>query len=328
MNPRPIKEIVRQIGRLSARWLSKNYSYRQKALKKLVTRSHFSRKQAEAILDSIFSELTGKKILALLRLEFGNPLRLDGQVRGPDIILHILPGNVPNPAIFSFVFGILVKSKNICKVSGRDGGFLDVYLASLRGIDPRLAAGHRLLPPKSKASLRRHYKKAGLVVAYGSDETLARIQKDLPPAKPFIGHGHRVSLGFYTRAAMKKRNIRNLAGKAAHDIWMMDRRGCLSPSVIYVEKGGEVSPKSFSRMLKEPYLVRAFEKRESVFWSLSHLRGALSTVALEAAPSERKRLAARLVKLGANRICRAGQMQHPLLARRHDGRPNLADWVW
>ena len=61
-----ILEIVRQVGTVSSLWLKKNYFFRRKAVKKLVSRSGFSAAQAEAILDAVFSELTEKKLMRLL----------------------------------------------------------------------------------------------------------------------------------------------------------------------------------------------------------------------------------------------------------------------
>ncbi|MBI4432010.1 MAG: hypothetical protein HY592_00810 [Candidatus Omnitrophica bacterium] len=293
---------IKKIADLSKRWLEKGYPYRKKAIQRLTGRSGFSRAQAEAVIDGIFKDLSQAKMKKLLGRGVKNP---------PKTILHILPANIPNPAILSFVFGLLTQSRNICKLSRRDEGFLDIYRESLRAHAPHLAAGHLFLSEKS--SLRRYYRQADLVIAFGSDRTLAEIQKVLPPRKAFAGYGRQEGIGFYTRSVMTKRNIPSLSKKTAHDIWMMAGRGCHSPAVIYVESGGEVSPRQFSRTLKRPFLVRGFEKRESVFWNLEHLHAALSTVALEALPSERKRLEKRFLKLGAKRICRAGQMQVPPL---------------
>jgi hypothetical protein len=60
------------------------------------------------------------------------------------------------------------------------------------------------------------------------------------------------------------------------------------------------------------------------------VRENISTVGLACAPAQTAELARRLARWGARRICPLGQMQHPPLGWRHDGRPPLADlmtWV-
>jgi hypothetical protein len=60
---------------------------------------------------------------------------------------------------------------------------------------------------------------------------------------------------------------------------------------------------------------------------LEPVRGQISTVGLAAPMARAQKLALRFANFGATRICRAGQMQNPPLAWRHDGRPSLGDLV-
>jgi hypothetical protein len=57
------------------------------------------------------------------------------------------------------------------------------------------------------------------------------------------------------------------------------------------------------------------------------VREHVSTVGLACAPAQAAELARRLARWGAKRICPLGQMQHPPLGWRHDGRPPLGDLV-
>ena len=363
--------IAKTLGKLSLLWLKRNYPYRGKAVKRLVTRSAYSPRMAEALLDGLFKEITAEKLLQLLKAELGDPRVLDEfrpdrsgkrwvRAHGPKLILHIFAGNVPNPAILSFIFGMLLKSRNIGKVSSEDPGFLDIYLKSLKKINSKLAGTNLLIDPKNRTAVTKWMKEAGLVVAYGSDETLSALKSQTPPATPFIGYGHRLSLALYTREAMKRKKAPALARRTAFDVWMMDQRGCLSPVFLYVEKGGEVSPAEFSiliskeldrivrsdkqgkaplrdaaarmaredlRKIKQISFVRSFHTLKEAYQAIACFEGHLQAVALEAAPGRRQKIAEELSRLGANRICRAGQMQNPPLTWHHDGRPNLVSWV-
>ncbi len=368
LKQRSVKSVVKSLGRLSSLWLKKDYSYRKKAVQRLTIQSGYSEAMAQALLDSLFTELTEKKLWQLLKVELGDPLTLDGfrkdpltkkfvRAQGPKRIFHIFAGNVPNPAILSFIFGMIVKSVNVGKVSSKDPGFLDIYLDSLRSVDPLLARTNTLV--RSKKLIQESMKSSGLVVAYGSEESLAQIQKDLLPGKVFFGYGHRMSFGFYTREALSKKGAAGLAVRTARDIWMMDQRGCLSPLVIYVEKGGGVSPIRFAELVAKelkklgpwavyfaesgknsrqivalPALaahrsitVRAFGSLAQVYRAFSPVQKYLQAVALETSAGRSRQIAEGLARLGVNRICRAGKMQSPPLTWHHDGRFNLASWV-
>ena len=57
------------------------------------------------------------------------------------------------------------------------------------------------------------------------------------------------------------------------------------------------------------------------------VQGKVSTVGLAAPDDKARELATQLARWGATRICPLGQMQHPPLTWRHDGRPALGDLV-
>ena len=364
-----VYEIARVLGALSKKWLRKDYPFRKKALRRLVQKSRFSEKMAEALLNALFRELTTPKLMRLLKSELRDPLVLDGfkrdpisgrshRAEGPRLITHIFSGNVPNPAILSFVLGMLVKSANLGKVSSEDEGFLDIYLESLKAWDRRLAGANFLLAPKDKQSALRAIQCSNLVIAYGGDESLKAVRTHVPVTTPFVGYGHRMSFGIYAKEALSKKNLESFAKKTAQDIWMSDQRGCLSPSEIFIEAGGEVPLAGFSGALtramersfaakawrlpagrggaqligfgaRKMVNVRSVKNFENVSKILMPVQKYLQAVSLEAGPARRKKIADRLSAMGVNRICRAGQMQRPPVTWHHDGKPNLASWlVW
>jgi hypothetical protein len=65
----------------------------------------------------------------------------------------------------------------------------------------------------------------------------------------------------------------------------------------------------------------------AVLQGVDELKGKVSTVALATSPDRFQELAPQLARWGVTRICRPGQMQHPPLTWRHDGRPALGDLV-
>jgi len=256
------------LGSLSVKWLRKDFSYRRRAIAQLVTRSGFSERMAEEMLDALFSALTVSKLWALLCSELGDPAVLEGfikearpdrfvRARGPHTILHIFPSNMPNAAVTSLVLGLLVKSRNILKVSRRDEGILALYLDSLKKHDAALWKSCKII--RGHAETKGAAREAGLVVAYGDDKSLEEIRKSVPAKTPFIGYGHRVSVALVMREAMSE--AVRLAKKTAYDVWMADQRGCLSPVLVFAQQGARVSPKDFARLVAVE--LERLEKSES-----------------------------------------------------------------
>jgi hypothetical protein len=74
----------------------------------------------------------------------------------------------------------------------------------------------------------------------------------------FVGHGHRVSFAVVGREALDPGSLRDLAERLAYDVSLFDQQGCVSPHVIYVERGGAVPPEGLAEGLAEA--MGAFER--------------------------------------------------------------------
>ena len=366
LEKRSVFSIVASLGKLSLRWLNKNYSFRKIAVHRLVGKSRYTESMAHQLLDALFHELTAAKLLRLLKAELKDPLALDRfrrdaltgkrqRARGPRVVTHIFSGNVPNPSIVSFILGMLIKSVNIGKVSSRDEGFLDIYLESLKSSDKNLAETNWLIDASDKRLTISAIAMSDLVVAYGNDVSLKEIRAHVPAAVPFMGYGHRTSFGIYAKEALTQKNLKTFAERTARDIWMMDQRGCLSPMEILIEAGGAVSLAGFSGALtkaieglfavkawrlpagqaahligfggRKMIGVRPIKDLKEVSKIFMPFQKHLQSVSLEAGAERRKKTAERLSAMGVNRICRAGRMQRPPLTWHHDGKWNLAAWV-
>lgn len=335
--------MARSLGTLSFRWLNRKNPYRRRALRAMS--GDFPGEMGEALLDALFSELTEKKLLAVAR---SDPGAFRAAIGG--LIVHVVPANVPNPSVTSVILGLLARAANAVKISKRDSGILRVYHESLRAHDPALARAVAVFSSRREAIARM--RDASLAVVYGDDDTVAHLRRRVPKGLPFVAYGHRASVAVFAKEALGGR----LARAAARDAWMMDRRGCMSPDVFFVQAGGPVSPRSFSVMLDKELEkrrvgeavsfdralrlkashdrgrlaaakgeslsarvpVRAFQGPEDLARALSRYRGKLQTVALEAPLARRKRFTALFARLGVSRVCRAGRMQHPPLSWDHE----------
>ncbi|HEY2952000.1 MAG TPA: acyl-CoA reductase, partial [Verrucomicrobiae bacterium] len=204
---------------------------------------------------------------ALLLQELGQAHRLDEMsatdaeqkaglaaiVHGPELLAHIAAGNIPNPALLSIVLGLLARSAQFVKCASGASLLPRLFAHSLYEADPKLASCLEIAEWRG-GNLELEgalFQEADGVTATGSDETLAEIRYHLPAKVRFLGYGHRVSFGYVAHEMLSVLVAKKIVTSAADDVVAWDQHGCLSPHVIYVERGGSVSPDGLAEMLAE-----------------------------------------------------------------------------
>ena len=254
--PRTTADIVKILCEVAAEWLSPENHIRKLALERGPVEAGYSRPVLEKGLDGFFRQFTSENFHALLAQELGKAGRLDGfaagaLARGPDFLVHIAAGNLPNPALMSLTLGLLTRSAQFMKCASGASLLPRLFAHSLYHADHKLGAcleiaewrgGNREL----EDVLFAH---ADCVTATGGDETLAAIRSQLPVKVRFLGYGRRVSFGFVTREVLREEEIQKVISAAADDVIAWDQNGCLSPHVIYVEERGAVESDQFAQLL-------------------------------------------------------------------------------
>ncbi len=272
--PRTTEHMVKFIANLAEGWLQADHPFRALALAQGPGKTGFGRPTLERGLDQFFGQLTRENLRALLVQELGDVKRLDALVAppgeakfsraaiatGPEFLVHIAAGNIPNPTWMSLVLGLFTRSAQFVKC-GRGASFLPrLFAHSIYEADHKLGAcleiaewrgGHAALEAELFAA-------ADCVTATGSDETLAAIRSKLPVRTRFLAHGHRVSFGYVTAEALVGQAAKKIVAAAADDVGAWNQLGCLSPHVIYVQRGGEFAPEHFAQLLAEE-----LERREA-----------------------------------------------------------------
>ena len=94
-------------------------------------------------------------------------------------------------------------------------------------------------------------RRASAVIAYGSAETVASLRSRSRRGIPFLGYGHRVSLGVVASEALSSADAGELAEAAARSVATFDQQGCVSPHLFYAERGGETSPERWAELVSE-----------------------------------------------------------------------------
>jgi len=264
---RPTQSLIELLGGLAAAWRQPEFSFRRLALEHGPAATGFSRATLAKGLDGFFAQITPQNLHALLVQELGHARRLDGLVStgpeeiscraatafGPDMLVHIAAGNLPNPALTSLVLGVLTRSAQFVKCASGASFLPRLFAHSLYEADPKLGACLELAEWRGGdvALETALFAEADCVTATGDDETLAAIRARLPAQTRFVGYGRRVSFGFVARGALSGTNPKKIVSLAAADVVAWNQLGCLSPHVFYVEAGGSVSPVDFAALLAD-----------------------------------------------------------------------------
>lgn len=276
---RPVADIVKVLCEVAAEWRQPGNKFRRLALESGPAATGFSRPVLERGLDDFFGQCTPENFAVLLAQDLGQARRLDefatdpndagrqAMVHGPELLVHVAAGNLPNPAWMGLLLGLLTRSAQFMKCA-TGASFLPRLLAhSIYEADPKLGACLELAEWRggSVELEQALFAGADCVTATGSDETLAEIRGRLPGKTRFLGYGQRVSFGLVTREVLREETVAEVVARAATDVIAWDQNGCLSPHAIYVEERGAVESDKFAGLLALELMRReAFEPRGGI----------------------------------------------------------------
>ncbi len=263
LKDRPVAELVGSIGRTAERFLDPEDPVRHEAVEWLVPTADISAEMAVEVLDGMVRDWTADRLFELLERELGAPEILDGFHRldsgrtvhasGPSLTFHVGAGTVPGVSVTSMIRALLVKSAVLLK-PGRGDVVLPVLFArALSEEDEASADGVAVAywPGGAGPAEEPALETADVVVAYGSSESVAALKARTPATSRFVAYHHRVSLGMVGRNALSPKEAGQVAKSAARAVSLFDQRGCVSPHVLYAERGGAVDPAAWAGALAE-----------------------------------------------------------------------------
>jgi len=264
-------QIVTIIDKAIARLLDRGDPCRQKAEKLLPLITGYDAEMIRLGLTQYLKTFRRAELHRFLAEDFANPGVLDGfrpmpkggvvKAIGPDLLVHIWAGNVPGLPLWSLISGLLVKAGNIGKVPSAEPLFATWFAELLAEIDPKLADCLAIVWWKGGDGERESalLQRADVVMAYGGNESLAQIRARAPITTRCLTFGHKISFALVSRSALDTSKAWGVAHNAAHDVIRYDQQGCYSPQVIFVERGGKVSPREFSRYVANE--MACFERK-------------------------------------------------------------------
>lgn len=262
---RSTSNLIRILSQTAENWLEADYPIRKLALRDGPAQTGFAPATIATGLDAFFKQLTGENLEALLVQDLGHTQRLDalsatptesnskraGMASGPELLVHITAGSIPNPTLMSIVLGLLLRSAQFVKCASGQAFLPLLFAHSLYEAEPKLGACLEIAEWRggNTALETALFAEAQCVTATGGDETLAALHHRMPPKVRFLGYGHRVSFGYLSHEALDGYRSKKIVAQAANDVVAWNQLGCLSPHVFYVEDDGRGTAHQFAEQL-------------------------------------------------------------------------------
>jgi hypothetical protein len=268
---RPARQIAASIGAAARLLLSERDPLRAQLDRALPAVTGYSDAMIRVGLQRSLQDWTEPALLKLLDTELAGGRLLDSffersgtRVRavGPRLAYHVFSGNVPGVAVTSMVRSLLVKAATLGKTASGEPLMAPVFTKALMRVDPDLAECVAVThwPGGGSRVEDEVLAAADLVVVYGGAEAIRSLRARSPATTRVIDHGPRISLGLVGREGLADgQAVRMLAARAAWAVSVFDQQGCVSPHLIWVEQGGDVTPREFARLLSEGMAALATE---------------------------------------------------------------------
>ncbi|HLZ07710.1 MAG TPA: acyl-CoA reductase, partial [Chloroflexota bacterium] len=257
-----VDEVIQKIGAAVGRWLDPYSPFLNEATRAIPAFTGYPPEAVQKGLAGFLGSLRAENLRRLVRDELGDPEILDGfrprvaapgltRAIGPELIFHSFAGNVPGLAAQSLVMATLVKAASLGKVAAGEPIFASLFARSLAAVDPRLGdcLAVAYWPGDDPLAGQAAFAAADAVVAYGNEATIESVRSRVRPGSRLIAYSHKLSFGVVLRERLETRDLDDLADRAAYDVARFDQQGCLSPHLLYVEEGGNVSAADFGRTL-------------------------------------------------------------------------------
>ena len=182
------------------------------------------------------------------------------------IACHWLAGNVQVLGMFALVQAILTKNVNLLKISSKDDGVFVNLLNTFKGLEYVSPSGYRIKGDDLLETMAIVYfsssnkdlgelmsAKANIRIAWGGREAVESVA-NYPSNYDTedIIYGPKLSYSVIASESLTtERKAKKLARKVAVDASVFDQTGCASPHNLFIERGGEISPKQFCEHLAE-----------------------------------------------------------------------------
>ncbi len=265
----PVARIVDAVDGAAARLAGGELRETAETLVAAVAR--YSPAMARLVLDRMSTDWRRDAMHDLLVRELGDPAVLDGfaalpddpgrrvMARGPALTFHVFAGNVPGVAVTALVRSLLVKTASLSKTASDEPVLPVLFAGALQAVDPELAdcLAVTYWPGTDEEPAGAAAAAADAVVVYGGEDAARAVHAAVGPETSLAVHGPRISFGVVGRAALRTDTVARTAADVARATAIFDQHGCVSPHVVYAERGGQVEPVELAAAV-----ARAFDALE------------------------------------------------------------------
>jgi len=257
-----LRERVRLLGDVGARFLDPEDAVRREALDFLPATAGLSKPMARVVLDGMARDWCTDRLETLVREEFGADPPFGRLVRRgtrrvmavpPALAVQVVSGSVPGVGITAMLRTLLLGAPTLLKPGLGDAVLPVLFARALRESAPSLADRLCVLywPGGEGAITRAAVKRAEVVTAYGGDDAVRAVREATPVTARFLAYHHREGAGVVGAGALDSEAAAALTARdVARAVAVFDQRGCVSPRVVWVEDtDAGVTPSHFARLL-------------------------------------------------------------------------------
>lgn len=182
------------------------------------------------------------------------------------LVCHWLAGNVQVLGMFALLQAIMTKNVNLLKISSKDGGVFAGLLKTFEGLSFTTKGGYTIKGDDLLETIAVVYfshtdrkigelmsKSANVRIAWGGREAVETVANYLSMYDTEdIIFGPKISFSVISQEVLStERKAKKIARKVAVDSSVFDQTGCASPHNLYIERGGNISPKEFCDLLAQ-----------------------------------------------------------------------------
>jgi len=251
--------VLRALGEAVAEWLAVGSPDRDLAERSFSAASGVPRATApfgpllEPAMPGAIRDWVREEVMPLEALDGFAPRPGGCAVRalGPRLAVIVAAGNVPLAWLPVLLACLAMRTPCLVKPATEDPLGPALFAATLARRLPSLAACVGVLPWRGgdeevEAAVLAE---AGALIAFGGDAAVRSLARRVPPEVRFVARGPRFAAGVVSRESLAPGRFERVAGAMARDALLYDGRGCLSPRVVFLEKGGILEPSEAARVL-------------------------------------------------------------------------------
>lgn len=232
---------IRCLGRIGEVFGDPQSDASRRALTLLPKNAGLSPEMAALVLERMASTWTPDALARLWDQHFLDSARVNGGSRqepaGVSVLspqLHIGPGSVPGVTLTSALRGLLLGAAVLSKPGAGDTVLTVMGREILERECPELAARWAVAHwPGSVDTVSTALHRAAALVVYGDNRTVDAYRAAAPASARVVEYGHKASAAVVGVSMADEASAAALAGAVA----AYDRRGCVSPQVVYVVGG-------------------------------------------------------------------------------------------